>query len=91
MVCENTRVSWVFITFTILLHYNVESQIILTKVDRTIDLSSQVAKISSQLTLENQGNAVINDFILAVEGEQYPHLSYLEVTVSRLMSLLLAT
>ena len=71
-----------FVILNIFRHLCVKADIILSKVDRTIDLTSQVAKISSQITVENKGNDAVKDFILAVEADQLSHLSYLEVTVS---------
>lgn len=58
----------------------LSAEIIISKADRTIDLSSQIAKVSSDITLENTGSSSVNDFILSLEEDQASHLSYLEVS-----------
>ncbi|ETN78503.1 ribophorin I [Necator americanus] len=48
-----------------------------TKVDRTIDLSSQIVKISSQLTLVNVGTSEANSVEVLLTKEENEHLSYI--------------
>lgn len=54
------------------------AEIIITNVDRTIDLTSQIAKISSAISLENTGKSPVKDVVIAVD--QSSQLSYLEVS-----------
>lgn len=68
------------VVFVIFLQAYVHAGITVTKVERTIDLSSQLVKISSQVTVKNTGDSATNDVLLAIEYEQYKHLSFLEVT-----------
>jgi len=56
------------------------TEILVNKVDRSIDLTAQSAKYLSKITLLNSGPTAVNDFILAVEKDQAPHLAYLEIT-----------
>jgi len=58
----------------------VGANIVLTEVERTIDLTSQLAKISTVVTLENQGDSPIKEFLLAFPENELEHLSFLEVS-----------
>lgn len=57
----------------------VDAEITVTKAERSIDLASQLVKVSTQLTLKNGGNPV-NEVTVAVEEDQNKHLSFIEVT-----------
>uniref|UniRef100_A0A7I4YJB4 Dolichyl-diphosphooligosaccharide--protein glycosyltransferase subunit 1 n=1 Tax=Haemonchus contortus TaxID=6289 RepID=A0A7I4YJB4_HAECO len=46
-------------------------------VDRTIDISSQIVKVSSQLTLSNDGSAEANSVDILVPSEESEHLAYI--------------
>lgn len=61
----------------ILIQTYVNADIVVTKAERSIDLASQLVKISTQLTLKNEGNAV-NEVNFAVEEEQNKYLSFIE-------------
>ena len=62
--------------------FNVQAELEILNVDRTIDLSSQLAKVNSQVTLQNKGNKAVSFFLISIEEDQSSLLSYLEVTVS---------
>lgn len=65
--------------FLILVKCCVDADIIVSKAERSIDLASQLVKVSTQLTLKNEGNAV-SKIDVAIEEDQYKHLSFIEVT-----------
>ncbi|KAK6040691.1 ribophorin I, partial [Cooperia oncophora] len=46
-------------------------------VDRTIDISSQIVKVSSQLTLSNTGSTEANTVEILVPKEESDHLAYI--------------
>lgn len=46
---------------------NISSDIRLKNVDRSIDISSQLVKITSKITLENTGATPVKNFLIAVE------------------------
>jgi len=58
----------------------VGANIVLTEVERTVDLTSQLAKITTVVTLENQGDSPVKDFLLAFPENELQHLSFLEVS-----------
>ncbi|XP_002157282.1 dolichyl-diphosphooligosaccharide--protein glycosyltransferase subunit 1 isoform X1 [Hydra vulgaris] len=60
--------------------FNVRADLEISNVDRSIDLSSQLAKVNSQITLQNKGNKAVTSFLISIEEDQFPLLSYLEVT-----------
>ena len=66
----------------------LHADLIVTNVDRTIDLSTQIPKITSQVTLENKGSSAAREFLLAIEEDSASNLSYLEVTVRIILSFL---
>ncbi|VDM78865.1 unnamed protein product, partial [Strongylus vulgaris] len=48
-----------------------------TNVDRTIDLTSQIVKVSSQLTLVNTGSSDANYVEVLLSSKENEHLSYI--------------
>ncbi|KAJ2940658.1 hypothetical protein O0L34_g14764 [Tuta absoluta] len=55
----------------------VSSDIKLKNVDRTIDISSQLVKISAKITLENTGSSPVKQFLLAVEPSLDKNLAFI--------------
>ncbi|KAJ8735302.1 hypothetical protein PYW07_006922 [Mythimna separata] len=67
------RFSFIFLLFIVIKCESVNvdtisSDIRFKNVDRTIDISSQLVKISSKLTLENTGGTPVKNFLIAVES-----------------------
>ena len=60
----------------------VGADIIIDELERTIDLTSQLAKISTVITLENKGNSAVNEFLLGFQANEVKHLAFLEISVS---------
>lgn len=61
-------------------HVFTNANIVITEVERTLDLTTQLAKITTIVTLENQGDAPVKDFLLAFPEAELKHLSFLEVS-----------
>lgn len=55
----------------------VSSDIKLKNVDRTIDISSQLVKISSRITLENTGKSPVKQLLLSVEASAKSNLAFI--------------
>lgn len=70
----------VYIVLLILLQGYINAELIISKAERSIDVTSQLVKVSTQLTLQNGGNTV-NEVIIAVEEDQNKDLSFIEVTI----------
>ncbi|OVA00654.1 Ribophorin I [Macleaya cordata] len=69
---------FVFFFFSIaILSTPVISDLILSKVDRKIDLTSQIVRISSTLKVENEGPNVVSEVLLAFPEYQAKNLAYL--------------
>lgn len=69
------------LVFTIaLLSVPALSDLILSKVDRRIDLTSQIARITSTLKLENAGSDLVSEVLLAFPDNQAKKLAYLMAT-----------
>lgn len=47
----------------------ISSDVIIKNVDRQVDVSTQLAKITSKLTVENTGKSAVKTFIYAVEPQ----------------------
>ncbi|XP_058803946.1 dolichyl-diphosphooligosaccharide--protein glycosyltransferase subunit 1 [Phymastichus coffea] len=45
--------------------------------DRTIDLHSQITKITNKLVIENNGKSAVRSFLFAVDAKQKAYLSYI--------------
>lgn len=62
-------------------HALSSSDLILTKVDRRINLTSQIVRITTQLKVENAGSDQVSDVLLTFPDNQAKYLAYLTVTV----------
>ncbi|XP_041946046.1 dolichyl-diphosphooligosaccharide--protein glycosyltransferase subunit 1 [Alosa sapidissima] len=51
------------------------------EVKRTVDLSTHLAKISTEIILSNEGDTAVSSFVVALEPELAPHLAYIGVSV----------
>ncbi|BBN19307.1 dolichyl-diphosphooligosaccharide---protein glycosyltransferase subunit 1 (ribophorin I) [Marchantia polymorpha subsp. ruderalis] len=58
------------------------ANLVLTKVDRKIDLSSQIVRSTTQIRVENKGSDPASELLLALNSAQAKSLSYLRVTTS---------
>lgn len=58
------------------------SKLVISEVSRKIDLSTQLAKVSTSVTLENGGDSSVGYFHLAIEPSLVDKLAYVGVTVS---------
>ncbi|XP_059460364.1 dolichyl-diphosphooligosaccharide--protein glycosyltransferase subunit 1A [Corylus avellana] len=67
--------------FTIaLLSVPVLSDLILSKVDRRVDLTSQIVRITSTLKVENEGTDLVSEVLLAFPDNQAKKLAHLVAT-----------
>ncbi|XP_022099893.1 dolichyl-diphosphooligosaccharide--protein glycosyltransferase subunit 1-like [Acanthaster planci] len=55
----------------------INTDLVNSNVERTIDLVSQLVKISSIISLRNDGSSAVKSFLLAVDAKRAQHLSYL--------------
>ncbi|GAV65847.1 Ribophorin_I domain-containing protein [Cephalotus follicularis] len=60
-----------------LLSTSVLSDLILSKVDRRIDLTSQIVRITTAIKVENTGSEPVSEFLLAFPEHQAKNLAYL--------------
>lgn len=75
---------WKFTTFLLCFSYvvaleKINDQIVLKNVERTIDLTSQLVKITSTITVENTGKETVKTFLLVDEPKAVGHVAYLGV------------
>ena len=59
----------------------INAELVVSKAERTIDLASQLVKITTHLTVHNGGSSV-REVNVAVENSQSKYLAYIEVSVS---------
>lgn len=64
-----------------------EVSLVNDEVKRTVDLSTHLAKISTEVLLSNQGGSAAHSFVVALEADLAPHLAYIGVSVSTLKPL----
>ncbi|CAK9313261.1 unnamed protein product [Citrullus colocynthis] len=60
----------------------VLSDLIFSKVDRRIDLTSQIVRISSTIRVENEGTDVVSEVLLTFPKEQAKHLAHIQATLN---------
>lgn len=61
---------------------DINSKLVISEVSRKIDLSTQLTKVSTSLTLENGGDSSTGFFHLAIEPPLEDKLAFVGVTVS---------
>jgi len=59
----------------------VNHEIVVDSIERSINLESQLVKISSKVTLTNNGKGATKGFHYAVEESMAPHVAYIGATV----------
>ena len=59
----------------------INSAIVNKRVQRNVDLSSHLPKITTSITLENTGTSAVKSFLFAVEPALKDHLSYIGAVV----------
>ncbi|CAJ2642786.1 dolichyl-diphosphooligosaccharide--protein glycosyltransferase subunit 1A isoform X2 [Trifolium pratense] len=70
-------------TFTILSSHVLSiSDLILTKVDRRIDLSTQIVRTTTTLKVENAGSDIVSEILLSFPENHAIHLAYLSATLN---------
>lgn len=57
-----------------------DSRLVISEVSRKIDLSTQLTKVSTSLTLENEGDSAVGHFHLAIEPALVDKLAFVGVT-----------
>ncbi|KAL4656008.1 dolichyl-diphosphooligosaccharide-protein glycosyltransferase subunit 1 [Arapaima gigas] len=81
LICS--AVSWALLLAAGLLCTRVaEGSLLNEEVKRTVDLSTHLAKITTEVLLSNSGGSAVNSFVVALEPELAPHLAFIGVTVS---------
>jgi len=60
---------------------NINGDLVVSKVLKTVDLSSQLPKVSSSITLENTGKTTVNYFIYAVDPSLASQLAFVGALV----------
>jgi len=61
---------------------SINPDIVAKNVDRSVDLASQLAKISHKITLQNNGKGAVKSFLFAVESKLKDSLSYIGAQAS---------
>ena len=61
---------------------SINDKIVINNVARTLDLTSQLARVTLDITLQNTGSSSVNNFHLAVDPEDSNHLAFAGATVS---------
>ncbi|KAG9442542.1 hypothetical protein H6P81_018396 [Aristolochia fimbriata] len=70
-----------FLFFSIAIFWSSASaDLVLSKVDRRIDLTSHIVRVSSSIKVENAGSAKVSELLLAVPDFQAKHLAYLSAS-----------
>lgn len=60
---------------------NVNGDLVLSKVERAINLESHLVKITTKVTVENSGTKAVDHFHFAVDSAHVSHLAYIAALV----------
>lgn len=66
-----------------MLFSNVCSDLVISKLDRQIDLSSQIVRTTTSLKVENNGAQAVSKILLPFSENQAKNLAFLSVTISQ--------
>lgn len=77
MIC-----SFVFFLLFVFTAGSTDATVVNSKVDRTIDISSQLVKVVTKVVLENVGKSPVSTFQFALQAETVPHLAILVPSVA---------
>lgn len=66
----------------IILFSKSHSELVNSKLDRNIDIASQLVKVLIKLTLENTGKSPVSSFQYALEPNIKPKLAFIGASVS---------
>lgn len=58
---------------------NINTNVLNSNVERTVDLTSQLTKVTATITLENAGKDVVKSFLVFLEPDLQGNLSYISV------------
>jgi oligosaccharyltransferase complex subunit alpha (ribophorin I) len=61
---------------------SVNLDLVIKNVGRSVDLASQLVKMSHKITLQNNGKGAVKSFLYAVEPEEKESLSYIGAQAS---------
>ena len=61
---------------------SVSKDLMVTNVDRTVDVASQLVKINTKLTLSNEGQSTLKFFHFVIEDGAFEKATYIGATVS---------
>ena len=64
----------------------VNDKLTVSKVDRTIDISSQLARVSLEITIENGSPEAVQSFLIGIDPEHASHLAFASASVSIIFS-----
>lgn len=70
-----------FVLFLVLISafpLTIRSDLIISKVDRTVDLTSHIVRAISSLKVENDGPGIVSEVLLAIPNIQAKNLAYLK-------------
>ena len=67
---------------TIVCEDSVNADIVNTKVQRTIDLTTHLAKVSCRITIENTGKTGVRSYLTAVDPVLVQNVSFVGAMVS---------
>ena len=59
----------------------INKDIINKKIERKLDVSSQLVKVTNKITLENGGSAAVKSFLFVLTQAEKERISYLNVQV----------
>lgn len=60
----------------------IDKDVVITNVDRSVDITTQIVKITSKITLSNKGKNPVAFFLFAVEPETKSHVSFLSCSTT---------
>lgn len=58
-----------------------DSSLVIKNAERSIDVTSQLVKITHRLTLSNTGKSAVSSFDFTIDAKSQEHLSYLKAQV----------
>ena len=72
----------IFLLYAVLSRDSINNDVVNTIVKRKIDISTQLVRITSTITIENTGKSPVSTYTFTLDNELEAQLSFIRVSVS---------
>ncbi|GMT25055.1 hypothetical protein PFISCL1PPCAC_16352, partial [Pristionchus fissidentatus] len=79
----NSRMKFLFFTLGLLATLALSQDVKITDAERTVDVTSQIAKINVALTVQNSGKSALSEVLFYVTSDEAAHLAHISSSIKK--------